>query len=134
MSEENVQLYHRAYDAFNRHDFDGFVALAHPDIEVHSLIAESLEGGDPYRGHDGLWQYWEKLREVAPDMKIAVAEERDLGDFVVARVHLRGHGPDTDTPFDQVVWQILEWRDGKCVRFSVALSEAEALEAAGLSE
>jgi hypothetical protein len=35
---------------------------------------------------------------------------------------------------EQTVWQFSEWRQKKCVRFLHFASEAEALEAAGLSE
>jgi hypothetical protein len=33
MSRENVQLHHRAHDAFNRRDLDAFLALMDEDIE-----------------------------------------------------------------------------------------------------
>jgi ketosteroid isomerase-like protein len=33
MSEENVELAHRAYDAFNRRDLDAFLAFNDPEVE-----------------------------------------------------------------------------------------------------
>ena len=124
----------QAHDAFNRGDFEGWATLADPDIEIRSLIAAEVEGSGPYRGLDGLRMYWEMLFGLAPDLKFEADEVRDLGDFTVSRIHLRGHGSDTGAPIDQVAWQIGEWRDGKCVRLSHVLTEAEAQEAAGLSE
>ena len=35
---------------------------------------------------------------------------------------------------DETVWQVAEWRQRKCVRWRTFASEADALEAAGLSE
>ncbi len=35
---------------------------------------------------------------------------------------------------EQTIWQLGEWRQKKCVRFRTFAREAEALEAAGLSE
>ena len=35
---------------------------------------------------------------------------------------------------EQAVWQVIEWRDRKGIWWGTFLSEAEALEAAGLSE
>ena len=51
MSQENVELLHRAYDAFNRRDLDALLALCDPDVEFISYTMQ-VEGGDPYRGHD----------------------------------------------------------------------------------
>jgi ketosteroid isomerase-like protein len=46
MSEENVELLYRAYDAFNRRDLDGFLALCDPKIEFTTFNLQ-LEGGAP---------------------------------------------------------------------------------------
>jgi hypothetical protein len=35
---------------------------------------------------------------------------------------------------EQTLWQVAEWRQKRCVRWRTFASEAEALEAAGLSE
>ena len=35
---------------------------------------------------------------------------------------------------DQTSWQVIEWRQKKAIWWGIFLSEAEALEAAGLSE
>jgi ketosteroid isomerase-like protein len=53
MSQENVELLHRAYDAFNRRDLDALLALCDPDVEFISYTMQ-VERGDPYRGHDGV--------------------------------------------------------------------------------
>jgi ketosteroid isomerase-like protein len=36
MSQENVDLAHRAYEAFNRRDWGAFLALMDRDVEVES--------------------------------------------------------------------------------------------------
>lgn len=53
VSQENVELHQRAYDAFNRRDLDAFLALIDPDVKFSSLLMQ-VEGGNPYRGHDGV--------------------------------------------------------------------------------
>jgi ketosteroid isomerase-like protein len=104
MSQENVELVHEANDTFTRRDLDALLALADPDIEVFPLIAR-LEGGGPYRGHDGVRRWWENWLRIAPDFSA-----------------------------EQTVRQFAEWRQKKCVRFLHFASEAEALEAAELAE
>ena len=75
----------------------------------------------------------EPLR-VYPDFSTEIEEIRDLGDVTVARLRVRGHGVESAAPMEQETWQLGEWRDSKVIRWDTFLSEAEALEAAGLSE
>ena len=130
---ENVELARRAFDAFNRRDLDGFLALADPDAEFHSRIAE-LEGGEPYRGHEGIRSWWESLFAISPDFVSEIDEIRDAGDVTISRVRQRGRGTESDAPMEQTQWVVTRWHDGKSIWSRVLLSEAEALEAAGLAE
>ena len=133
MSEENVELVYKANDAFNRRDLDALLALADPEIEYFPRIPE-LEGGGPYRGHAGIRAWWESMLSIAHDFSTAFEDVRDLGDATVARTHIRGRGIGSGATMDQTLWQCAEWRDKKCVRWRTFVSEAEALEAAGLRE
>jgi ketosteroid isomerase-like protein len=136
MSQENVELALRMYDAFNQRDIDALLALSDPDVELISRIVE-LEGGGTYRGHDGVRSWWENLLGVFPDFSGEIDEVRDLGDVTVARVRVRGHGAhgmESDTPMEQTQWHVTEWGHKKAIWVRICLSEAEALEAAGLRE
>jgi ketosteroid isomerase-like protein len=133
MSQENVELLYEANDAFNRRDLDALLALADPDIEWFPRVAE-LEGGGPYRGHDGVRRWWESWLAVAPDFSVEVEDVGVLDDGTVARVRLRGHGVASGASMEETIWQFAEWRARKCVRYRTFESEAEALEAAGLKE
>jgi len=81
MSEENVELAYRSYDAVNRRDLDGLLALMDDDVEAVSRIV-AMEGG--LHGHDGIRRWWESWFSAFPDYKIEVDEVRDRGDFVFA--------------------------------------------------
>src|SRR5215207_4777396 len=102
MSEENVELLHRAYDAFNRRDLDAFLALCDPDVEFISYLMQ-VEGGEPYRGHDGVRGWWERLLAVYPDLTGEIEEVRELGHLTLARMHMYGRGFESDAPMDQLV-------------------------------
>ena len=69
-----------------------------------------------------------------PRHQLEVLEVRDLGEFTVAVVRVRGHGAESDTPFDATVWQVHQWRHGKCTRWHAYSNESDALDAVGLSE
>ena len=129
MSQENVELHQRAFEAFNRRDLDAFLALADLTIELIPLNLE-LEGG-AYRGHAGVRSFWKDYLTVFPDFSVELEEVRDLGDVTVARVRLRGKVTGTDVPFEQPIWQVAEWRRKECVWWHSFRSEDDALEAAG---
>ena len=75
-----------------------------------------------------------ELLSAFPDFSAEPLEVRDLGDLVLGALHVRGHGAGSDVQFDQTIWQIGEWRDGKLLWFRTYPGEREALEAAGLRE
>jgi ketosteroid isomerase-like protein len=132
MSQENVELFHEAVDAFNRRDLDAFLALIDPEAELTPYVV-ALEGR--YTGHSGVRRWWQNLFEVFPDWRIIPAEVRDLGDVTLALLRVRGHGGQSGTPIDVTIWQLGQWSvDGKLVRMSNHGDEAEALEAVGLRE
>jgi ketosteroid isomerase-like protein len=130
MSQENVR---EALDAFNRRDLDALLALSDPDIEITPLIVQ-MEGGGSYRGHEGVRSWWEDLLGVFPDFSGEIEEVRDLGDMTVARLRLRAHHAGSDARVEETTWFAIEWRHDKVIWWRTFRSEAEALEAAGLSE
>ena len=59
-------------------------------------------------------------------------EVRDLGDTVLARIV--GTYRPSGVEVRQTIWQVVRYRDGKGTWWQFFRTEAEALEAAGLSE
>jgi ketosteroid isomerase-like protein len=131
MSRENVELAQQAFDAFNRRDMGAFLALMDADVEAGSRLA-AMEGG--YQGHDGIRHWWQNLLDAIPDYTVETVEARDLGDLTLTMLRTHGHGADSDTPVEDTVWMVVDWRDKKVVRWRVLSTEAEALEAVGLRE
>jgi len=88
MSQENVELHYRAYDAFNRRDRGAFLALMDDDVEAESVLV-AVEGR--IRGHEGIRRMWENLLNVWPDLTAEDVEVRDLGDVTLVEA-LEGAG------------------------------------------
>jgi len=128
MSQENVERCHAAYDAFNRRDFERLLTLHSEDVEVTPLAAPVSSS---YRGVEGLRHYWRDLLEHFPDFMTDVLEVRDLDPYTVSRVRFAGTGAGSEAPFEQVVWQLAEWRDRRIAWWRSFRTEAEALGAAG---
>ena len=128
MSQENVELSRQALAAFDRRDDDAFLTYLDPDVEFHALITR-MEGGDPYRGHAGMREWWDTITGIFPDFTAEVLDTRADGDATIAQLRLRGRGAGSNAPIDQRAWSVMKWRDRKATWWGVFPSEAEALDA-----
>jgi ketosteroid isomerase-like protein len=133
MSEENVEAVRRGYAAFNRGDREAWLATLDPNVELVIPFLE-LEGRGPAHGHAGAEQLWDTWRTTFADASFDVESIRDLGDATFIALRVRGRGVGSEVPIEQRSWHVVTWRDGRVFRLRAFLREAEALEAAGLSE
>jgi ketosteroid isomerase-like protein len=131
MSQENVELAQRAYDAFNRRDFPSLLALIDADAEVVPRLA-GVEGG--YHGQEGIRRWWQNLLDGWPDFRVEVIEMRDLGHVTLTKMEVGGHAAGSGIRVRQPSWHVWRWRRKKAVWFGVFQTEAEALEAVTLGE
>jgi ketosteroid isomerase-like protein len=133
MSQENVQIVRRVYDAAGQRDADAIFALYDPEVEL-DVSRLGLADLNVYHGHDGLRSLFRELSETWGEIEYSYEELIDAGEQVVALVtrHARGRasGVDVERPFT-LVWTV---REGKVVRVVWFLDRDQALQAAGLSE
>ena len=133
MSEGNIEIIRRCFEALNSGDVETAKQYADPDCELRTLTAGVA--GRPYRGPAGLEQYFADADESWATMKqtplrfIEVDDERTI---VVVRFQATGKGSGVE--IDQEVTPIWSIRAGKVIRVENHPTLAEALEAAGLSE
>src|SRR5437016_9259262 len=134
MSQENVELARRAFEAWNRGDADAWVEFHHPEIEWFSEIAGRLEGAETvYRGRAGMRRFWDEWHSVW-DLTIEISEFRDLGDTVVALGRMRAHGKASGIDFEGPVAYVGEYEGGLVRKLRAYLDPNQALEAVGLTE
>ena len=129
MSQENVELARRAYEAFNRRDLGSLLALM--DVEVDLVPQLAAMEGD-YHGHEGVRRWWQNLLDAWPDYEADVVEVRDLGSATLAKVLVGGHAADSGIPVRETSWHVWRWRRNKAIWFAVFPTEARAVEAAEL--
>jgi hypothetical protein len=133
MSQENVEIVHKSFDAIGGGDLDALLELYDPDIRFEPLTGTRVETGG-YRGHQGVRQYFEEADEVWDEVRPVAGEITTTGDEVVVFGHcsIRGKASEIETDFP-CSW-VITVRDGKITRHRVYGTTGEALEAAGLSE
>jgi ketosteroid isomerase-like protein len=129
MSQVNVELAYRVFDAFNRRDLDAYLEFMAPDVETTSRLI-GLDGRT-YQGIDGARAWWQDLFDIFPDYSAEILDARTVDDFVIVLVRTRGHGHGSGAPVDDTFWQASEWHEGKVAWWQMFATEAQALEAVG---
>jgi ketosteroid isomerase-like protein len=140
MSEENVETTDvlewapRYHEAWNAEGVAGVVAFLAESVEWHDPA--ELPDATVYRGRDAVATH---LRDWAPDgvfeLKLSVEEARPAGDEIVVFVTVHGRGVQSGTPSaGQPVFYVYSFEGDRIARVRVFLDQAQALEAAGLSD
>ena len=142
MSEENVALVRRNYEAINSIGrTEGFVdpeevapdlwASLAPDFEL--VGRKDIPDQKTYRGRDQSKEFWRMLQEVWSEIRWEPLEITDLGDVVVAETRIVGVGRGSDVPIESDETDVFWFRDGRIVRLTGFATKEEALEAARAS-
>jgi uncharacterized protein len=132
MSQGNIDLTRRGYEAFARGDLDAVLEFMHPEIEAHD--PPEVPDAAIYRGRDAVRRDWEETAGLFEDFSIDVEKSIDRDDEVVVFLRFRGRGRDSGAELEAPMAHVWTLHDGKAVRLRQFLDRAEALEAVGLSE
>jgi ketosteroid isomerase-like protein len=135
MSEENVEVVRRLYEAIARRSTEDVLALYDPDVEWDMSgypYGEMLEKRS--RGHAGLRAFWRELYEAWEEYEHDLRELVDAGDHVISVVTDRGRGRASGAEVEISAYGVWTIRDGRIIRVRWLRTRAEAFNAAGLSE
>ena len=132
MSQENVELVRRRFEAFNRGDLAAMIGLTDPDA-IWWDRPDDPWGGVPHRGRDACIQHLAEILEEA-ELEAQPHEFIDAGPSVVVGVRLVGRGRISGATFEEHEFHVLTLRDGKVIETREYHEREEALGAAGLSE
>jgi ketosteroid isomerase-like protein len=132
MSQENVEIVFRAYQAFSEGDLT--TVLEQFDPEVVSYTAFPLPDPTELRGHEGFLQWVDNWTDSFDEFTMEIETQIDLGDTVVLGARQRATGATSGVPVEQVFWFVHVVRDGMIARIGIHNTKKQALEAAGLSE
>jgi ketosteroid isomerase-like protein len=133
ISEENVEIVRRAYEAFNRGDMDGAFANISPEFEyVATGAIPGMEG--VVRAPEGFRGFLESWWGEFDEPRVEIHELIETGDQVVASLTFRGRGKQSGVETTWDIWQAWTIRHGKAVRGRGFMRREEALESARLRE
>jgi len=115
------------FAAFAERDVEGVLAYASPDIEFSAVTGDHAGRTEPYRGHDGLRQYFRDLTEVWDELRIVPGEFRQTDDTVLVTGRVSARSPARIVAGSSGwIWRL---RNGQVVYARVYPSAADAMAA-----
>ncbi len=131
MSQENVEIVRRVYEAVARHDSAEVLALYDPEVEwdfSRSPVGDVM-GRQFYRGHEGLREWWRDWREAWENYEDNCTELIAVGTYVISVVKSRGRGRTSGAQIDWAQYGVWTIRNRRVVRVVWFRTRAEAFEA-----
>jgi ketosteroid isomerase-like protein len=135
MSEENVEIVRRVYEAAARGDTATVLKLYDPEVVWDfSRPYGGLFGRGVYHGHEGLRNAFHEYHEAWESIEDNWEELVDAGEHVVSVVKSRARGRASGVEVGGTQYGVWTLSEGTIVRVVWFRSREEALKAAGLSE
>ena len=125
MAEHKV-LVERLFNAFNRRDPAGIVAVCDEHMEFFSVTAEQAGRTDPYVGPAGLHDYLDDVAELWEELLITPMEVERHGDRLLVRGRVYARSKELGIRDIPVAW-IWQIREGRFVRGEVFADPEEAV-------
>ena len=133
MSQENVEIVRRSFEAWNAGDVQAIRRFYAEDA-----LVETIDGltklGEAYKGDDPVGRWFADVREAWDDAHWQIERIFDGEDVVVSLYRATGVGRMSGAEVSRGFAGVYRIRDGKIASERVYLDLNEALEAAGLSE
>ena len=133
MSQENVEIVRRMYDAYKRGDFESALAHFRPSVEWSEPLDNP--GARTRHGRKGVERALVTWTGAFEDYRYELRELIDNGDdMVLLGAWQTGRGKGSGVEVSEENFCVFTLREGKIVRQQMFRHRAEALEAAGLRE
>jgi ketosteroid isomerase-like protein len=131
MSQENVEIVRRTYEAYERGDLEEVRKAVDPELVTCRWELDAAT----YHGWDGLLAALAEWVEGFDQFVLTGEEFIDANeDQVIVRIHQSAVGAQSGVPIEADFWHVHTMRDGKGTRLDMFPSKAQALRAAGLEE
>jgi ketosteroid isomerase-like protein len=132
MSQEDVNLARRGYEALATGDMERVLELIDPDVQVEVHTGRpDLPETHTLHGHEGFLENLRQLDEVFEDVEVRPEEFIEVGEELVVPIYTAGRGRASGIRVENRVTHIWTIRDGKATRFRVFPTTEQALEAVG---
>jgi uncharacterized protein len=129
MTQGNVELITRGYEAFRSGDMKVVRALLRPDVTVEVHTERPDIGSDVYHGHDGFFANFAELQDVFEDLVVEPGEIEDRGERILVACHVAGRGKGSGVAIEARIYHVWTLRDGMAERLEIFSDEGQARQA-----
>jgi ketosteroid isomerase-like protein len=112
----NSELLLAGYDAWNRDDLDGYLALLHPDVHI-STAGVFPDLAPEYSGRERAAKFWRQMHEPWERFRVEVEHVEDEGDWAIASIRFTGRGADSGVEVDMRFGMAMRVCDGLGIEF-----------------
>ena len=128
MAGADVSVVKALFAAFAERDVERVLELIHPEFEFTTLTSDYAGRTKPYRGHEGIREYFRDVALVWDDLRLTPRAFREIGGniLVTGRVNARSAARIVDGSTGWV-WRV---RAGRVIYGRVYASAADAEQAA----
>ena len=132
MSQENVEIVEKAWEAWNRGELDATLSLMDPELELRTTgLFPGMARG--YRGHEGFARFWNDFRAPWDEIEAVVERMVDHDESVVVFGHFEARGREGIT-VEREMGMVATIRGGLVAQIEAYPSGEQALEAVGLAK
>jgi ketosteroid isomerase-like protein len=122
----NLELARAGYEAFQRSDLEGVLALTDPEVEIY--LPPTLPNSGTFRGHQGYMTWIGQWLEAWEDFKIEVLAMEPVGErHVVTTIHQTAVGRGSGIPVEMDIAYMSDIRDRKVVALQMYQTREEAI-------
>ena len=126
LGDEKPKIALRSYEAFNRGDLEGALAVFHPEIVWHTYLVPG-PGGGTYHGYEGVRELWSDARNIFGDFRNEPERLICVGDRLLVMVRICGWGKESGVAVEAKIAHIHTFEEGKVVRVESYEDREEAL-------
>jgi ketosteroid isomerase-like protein len=126
MSQANVDVVKRLFESYRRGAYAEAAACLAADVVYE--VGQEL----PLRGREEVSAMWERWDSTWDELETVPEEFTDAGDQVLVTVHYSARGRGSGIEYEERLFDVYTFSDGRCVRKREFRERSEAVEAAGL--
>ena len=123
----DIEVVREVFVAFAARDVEGVLALVDPDVVFTAVTGGVVGKAEPYRGHEGMREYFRDVADVWDELVLTPREFRQVGDAILVTGKVNARSPARVVSGTAGwVWRV---RDGRVVYGHVYPSAADAIAA-----
>jgi ketosteroid isomerase-like protein len=121
---DDVAVVKAVFAAFGERDLERVIDLIHPEMEFTPVTADLAGRTEPYRGHEGVREYFRDVSLIWDDLRLHPREFREVGDSVLVTGRVTARSPSRIV--DGSTGWVFRLRDGRVVYGRVYASAGDA--------